>query len=102
MSQEKVVAIQLVEGGVCKELFENFLYHTLTKLRGLKLNQSRQILVQMDNAVIHRHESISRLCHKLRCGLLYLPPYSPWLNPIEQLFNHLKRIIFEKHSNVKM
>ena len=41
MSNEKVVSIQIIEGGVCNRLFEQFIFKTLSKVRGLKLNQNR-------------------------------------------------------------
>lgn len=33
MSQDKVISMQVLEGGTDAILFENFIYHTLKKLR---------------------------------------------------------------------
>ena len=32
-----------------------------------------------------------RIAERLCVDFLFLPQYSPWMNPIEQLFNMLKR-----------
>jgi len=38
----------------------------------------------MDNATFHKGGRIEQLIEKMGCKLLYLPPYSPDLNKIEQ------------------
>jgi len=45
----------------------------------------------MDNASIHKHESIYVTARKFKANVLLNAQYSPWLNPIEQLFNYIKR-----------
>lgn len=40
-----------------------------------------------------RIEASEQLCVEARVKLLYLPPYSPDLNPIEELFAELKTFI---------
>jgi transposase len=47
----------------------------------------------MDNASFHRTERVEQLCHDVGVKLLYLPPYSPDLNPIEEFFAELKAFI---------
>ena len=49
----------------------------------------RSIIV-MDNAAIHRYQPLIDVIGLLGCKILFLPPYSPHLNPIEQFFNILK------------
>ena len=49
----------------------------------------RSVLI-MDNASIHHSEELSELCARYGVILLYLPAYSPDMNPIEQSFAHLK------------
>ena len=44
-----------------------------------------------DNARIHKKEQMKRIAERLCVDFLFLPQYSPWMNPIEQLFNMLKR-----------
>lgn len=49
----------------------------------------------IDNASIHHSERVQQLCDDAGVVLLYLPPYSPDLNPIEEFFGELKRNIQE-------
>lgn len=44
----------------------------------------------MDNAAFHKSEQTKTLITKAQCQLLFLPPYSPDLNPIEQFWANLK------------
>ena len=44
----------------------------------------------MDNAAFHKHQDTRELIESEKCQLLYLPPYSPDLNPIEQKWSHVK------------
>lgn len=44
----------------------------------------------MDNVRFHRAEDVKSLVESRGHSLLFLPPYSPFLNPIENLFNQLK------------
>ena len=44
----------------------------------------------MDNASIHHSSRVKRMCEAAGVLLIYLPPYSPDLNPIEEFFAELK------------
>jgi transposase len=44
----------------------------------------------LDNASIHKGGKIARLVAQAGCRLLYLPPYSPDLNPIELAWRCVK------------
>lgn len=50
-------------------------------------------IVIMDNASFHKSERIKQLIESVGCKLLYLPPYSPDLNPIEKFWANMKRWI---------
>ena len=47
-------------------------------------------LVVMDNASFHRKRILSLMVEKSGCSLLFFPPYSPDLNPIEHYWAWLK------------
>ena len=49
--------------------------------------------VVMDNASFHKSHKIRELIAAAGCKLIYLPPYSPDLNPIEKFWANLKRWI---------
>jgi transposase len=50
-------------------------------------------IVIMDNLGSHKRQAIRRLIRTARAKLLFLPPYSPDLNPIEQVFAKLKTLL---------
>jgi transposase len=47
----------------------------------------------MDNASFHHSERVAQLCSDAGVKLVYLPPYSPDLNPIEEYFAVLKAFV---------
>jgi putative transposase len=51
------------------------------------------IYVAWDNASTHRDDEVEAVVRGAagRLVLLYLPTYSPWLNPIEMLWRHFRR-----------
>lgn len=51
------------------------------------------IYLTWDNASMHEDEEIEAVVRAAagRLVLLYLPTYSPWLNPIEMLWRHFRR-----------
>lgn len=57
----------------------------------------RSVLV-MDNASWHNKQRLEELCADAGVRLLFLPPYSPDFNPIEEFFSELKAYI-KKHWN---
>jgi transposase len=50
-------------------------------------------VVVMDNLSAHRRPQIQRLIEDAGATLLYLPPYSPDLNPIEMIWSKIKRLL---------
>ena len=47
----------------------------------------------MDNLGAHKGERVRELIQSRGCKLLYLPPYSPDLNPIEEGFSMVKVLL---------
>src|SRR3712207_8691350 len=50
-------------------------------------------IVVMDNLSAHRPKRIRELIEQHGCELLYLPAYSPDLNPIEEAFAKIKNLL---------
>ena len=87
MSLEGMGPCMAIEGSVSREVFETYVEHFLAPT--LKAEQ----LVIMDNLGAHKGERVRRLIEDEGCELLYLPPYSPDLNPIEESFSKIKRFL---------
>lgn len=50
-------------------------------------------ILVLDNWTVHHGEEVRSLVEAYDCELLYLPTYSPDLNPIEHLFAKIKALI---------
>ena len=50
-------------------------------------------VVVMDNLGSHKGKAVRRAIRQAGAHLLFLPPYSPDLNPIEQVFSKLKTLL---------
>jgi len=87
MSAEGMGPCLAVEGSTTKELFETYLERVLapTLRPGL--------VVVMDNLSSHKGSRVREIVEERGCELLYLPPYSPDFNPIEQAFSKLKGLL---------
>jgi transposase len=48
-----------------------------------------QVII-LDNASFHKSEESKRLLEGVGCKLMFLPPYSPDLNPIEKCWANIK------------
>jgi transposase len=59
----------------------------------LEKHPKGRVYVAWDNCNTHQDEEIEALLRGAagRLVLLYLPTYSPWLNPIEMLWRHFRR-----------
>ena len=74
----------VVEGSTNGMVFQTYLQEVL-----LPTLERGQIVV-MDNLSAHKGERVRELIEGKGCELIYLPPYSPDFNPIEQAFSKLK------------
>jgi transposase len=74
----------VVEGSTNRTVFETYLEDVLCPTL-----QEGQVVV-MDNLSAHKGERVRELIEGRECELVYLPPYSPDFNPIEQAFSKLK------------
>jgi transposase len=76
-----------VEGPTTREVFETY----LEKVLALELLPGQ--IVVMDNLSSHKGPRVRELIEGRGCELLYLPPYSPDLNPIEEAFAKMKALL---------
>lgn len=89
-TQDGILVAQIFEGTTNADIFESFIREVLDICRGW--HGSTPVLV-MDNARIHRSPRVRQMCIDAGVELLYLPPYSPDFNPIEEFFAELKAFV---------
>jgi transposase len=58
-------------------------------------------IVVMDNLSAHKTQKVGELVEGAGCELLYLPPYSPDLNPIEEAFSKIKGILRKAEARTR-
>jgi len=82
-----MVAPMTVEAATDGEIFLAYVEHFLCpELRP-------EDVVVMDNLSAHKVDGVRQLIEATGARLLYLPPYSPDLNPIEKAWSKIKQIL---------
>ena len=75
-----------ITGNFCSKLFISWYEKLLKKI------PKNSVLI-LDNKSIHNKKLVSSISKKYNCNALFLPPYSPDLNPIEHVWGFIKRKI---------
>ena len=73
------------------KLIENLEAMNLDKL----LKDEKEIVIILDNYKPHHNDQFIKFCQLLKIRLIYLPPYTPQYNPIEQVWKSIKRLIYD-------
>lgn len=63
---------------------------------GLPLPEGTVLL--LDNVAFHHARGVKAAAASKGYTLLYVPPYSPWYNPIETVFSVIKRHYYQHHD----
>jgi len=92
MSDEATMAI---EGATDAQVFEAYVEHFLVP--SLEKGQ----VVVMDKLSTHRTQKVRELIESRGAELLFLPSYSPDLNPIEEAFSKIKSILRKVGARTK-
>ena len=87
LRRDGVIAPYVLDGSMTGEVFRAYVAQVLAPalLPG--------DVVVMDNLPAHKVAGIQEAIRAAGASILYLPPYSPDLNPIEQLFAKLKALL---------
>jgi transposase len=86
LRHDRIVAPSVFDGPINGETFQLYVEQFLVPT--LKPGD----IVIMDNLGSHRGNAIRSAIRRRGARLLFLPPYSPDLNPIEQVFAKLKHL----------
>ncbi len=92
MSTRGVLDCKVVHGSADGDKFYEIVRETLLP-HLMPFNGSNPHSVMVMDASIHHVEGIREMINSVGALLLYLPPYSPDYNPIEELFSKLKSSI---------
>jgi transposase len=84
-----------VEGTTTSVVFEAYVEQVLAPT--LRKGQ----VVVMDNLSAHKGERVRQLIEERGCSLLYLPSYSPDLNPIEEAFAKIKGLVRKAEARTR-
>jgi transposase len=76
-----------LDGAINADLFEAFVEQVLVP----QLRAGDVVIV--DNLSSHRRRRTAQLIEAAGATLLFLPPYSPDLNPIEMVFSKIKQLL---------
>jgi transposase len=87
MTSEGMGPCVAVVGSTTAAVFEAYVERALAQV--LRPGQ----VVVLDNLGAHKGERVRKLIEGRGCELLFLPPYSPDLNPIEEAFSKVKALL---------
>lgn len=87
LRHDRVTAPLLLDGPMTGSSFKAYVEQILAP------TLKRGDIVIMDNVSVHKVAGIREAIEARGATLVYLPPYSPDLNPIEQFFAKLKAIL---------
>jgi transposase len=84
-----------VEGGADAAAFEGYVEHFLAPTT---LGEGQ---VMLDGLGAHRTDKVRGIIEARGAELLFLPSYSPDLNPIEEAFSKIKNIVRKVHARTR-
>ena len=87
LRHDKMVAPMVIEGAINAELFRSYVTQFLVPT--LKRND----IVILDHLQAHKTPGVEEAIERAGATLLYLPQYSPDLNPIEMPFHSFKEFL---------
>ena len=90
LSGSGMLGCHMVEGSVNADTFEEFIEKSLLPNLCPFNGTNPHSVVVMDNCSIHHVERVIKLIESTGSLVVFLPPYSPDLNPIELAFAHVK------------
>ena len=90
---EGVIALELYEGTCDGSRFLNFIIGTLIPVMLQFDGSSPRSVLVMDNCIIHHMSPVLQTLCDAGIIPMFIPPYSPNLNPAEELFSFVKHYL---------
>ena len=93
MSNSGLLDVQTIIGTSDGDTFYKFVHtHLLPHLMPFNGTNPHSIVI-LDNCSIHHVPEVVKAVQDVGSLLIFLPPYSPDLNPIEELFSKVKKVM---------
>ena len=96
---EGLIGVELTTGSVNGDKFLDFVRGTLIPNMNPFDGLNPTSIIVLDNCSIHHVADVVKVIEEAGILLMYLPPYSPDLNPIEETFSSIKYYLRE-HDEV--
>ena len=90
ISSSGLLGVDLTTGSVNAENFLDFVHGTLIPEMQPFDGLNKRSIVILDNCSIHHTSLVKQALQDAGILVVYLPPYSPDLNPIEEAFSYIK------------
>lgn len=87
MAIDGIRSMMTIDSGTNIDVFVAFVSQVL--IPNLRVGD----IVVMDNLSVHKNAKIRKLIEAAHCQVLFIPPYSPEFNPIEECWAKLKDIL---------
>lgn len=95
MSTDGIIALELFQGTLNGDRYLDFLRGTLIPEMQPFNGLSPQSVLVLDNCSVHHVSDAIDLLREAGILVIFLPPYSPDLNPVEELFSAVKYYLKE-------
>ena len=93
--------VMISENGLVQRLESTKSYNSLSFLNFIRsYSFPEKSVILLDNVSFHHSSYVKQYCKEKEIILLYVPPYSPWFNPIEGIFSIVKRQYY-KTGNIE-
>lgn len=83
------MAVRAVEGSIDGAEFFDFVHNDV--LPNMNAYPGPNSVIVLDNCSTHKSTALREVVEQSGCLLIFLPPYSPDYNPIEESFSCLKK-----------
>lgn len=97
ISEESLIGFMIIRGFLDAEAFAGFMLMVIKKIT----NQDKEALNKysfiMDNASIHK-KYLEKEFFKTKVDVIWTPPYTPELNPIELFWSQWKNKVYRNHD----
>ena len=91
-----ILDFEIYEESIDSLKFYNFINKIINKLK------EKNYIFVFDNVSFHHNKDMLKLIKDNNHTFMFTPPYSPNLNPIENVFSVIKKIYKDKYKNINL